>query len=226
MRIFIGHDTRYEDASSVCRQSIIENSSPNEHKITYLHKEKLKNAGVYGRADVEGESTEFSFTRFYAPLTANFTGTIMFCDQDFVWLCNPSEILDTLDMSKPVHCVKHEINSDDIQTTKMNNQVNKVYPKKFWSSLIIWTDPTAFKHITKESLDGASAKALHQFQWVNPKQLGSIDKKYNYLVGYYNDNNYKALHYTQGGPWLPNYENCEHADKWHQVYSRIPKINQ
>ena len=64
MRIFIGHDTRYEDASSVCRQSIIENSSPNEHKITYLHKEKLKNAGVYGRADVEGESTEFSFQDF------------------------------------------------------------------------------------------------------------------------------------------------------------------
>ena len=65
MRIFIGHDSRYKDATKVCKQSIL-NYWP-EADITYLDKAALIKAGIYGREDVEGESTEFSFTRFYVP---------------------------------------------------------------------------------------------------------------------------------------------------------------
>ena len=52
MRIFIGHDSRYIDATKVCRQSIL-NYWP-EANITFLDKAKLKNAGVYGREAVKG----------------------------------------------------------------------------------------------------------------------------------------------------------------------------
>ena len=62
MRIFIGHDSRHKQASKVCKQSIL-NYWP-DADITYLDKAKLKEIGMYGRKDVDGDSTEFSFTRF------------------------------------------------------------------------------------------------------------------------------------------------------------------
>ena len=72
IRVFIGHDSKYPQASKVCRQSILKFWP--EAKITYLDKAKLKENGMYGREDVEGESTEFSFTRFYIPLIMNYSG--------------------------------------------------------------------------------------------------------------------------------------------------------
>ena len=90
MRIFIGHDSRYKDATKVCKQSIL-NYWP-EANITYLDKAALIKAGIYGREDVEGESTEFSFTRFYVPLICNYKGIAMFCDNDFLWKCDPRKL--------------------------------------------------------------------------------------------------------------------------------------
>ena len=66
IKIFIGHDSRYPEATKVCKASILKYWP--EANITYLDKSKLKEIGVYGREDIEGESTEFSFTRFYVPM--------------------------------------------------------------------------------------------------------------------------------------------------------------
>jgi hypothetical protein len=37
------------------------------------------------------------------------------------------------------------------------------------------------------------------------------------LLGYYNIVDPKAVHFTDGGPWLKGYENVEYADEWNQV---------
>ena len=50
MRIFIGHDSRYTDATKVCAQSI-KYYWP-EADITWLDKAALIRAGIYGREDV------------------------------------------------------------------------------------------------------------------------------------------------------------------------------
>ena len=83
MRIFIGHDTRYKKATLVCQKSIRDYNP--DIKISWLDKHKLKDKGVYGRKDLPGESTEFSFTRFYIPLLMHYKGIAMFCDNDFLW---------------------------------------------------------------------------------------------------------------------------------------------
>ena len=82
----------------------------------------------------------------------------------------------------------------------MEGVENKSYPRKCWSSLMLF-DNEKLKHLTKEYLDNANPADLHQFNWVKDNEIGRIPLKYNHLVGYYKKHKYiKGIHYTQGGP--------------------------
>ena len=120
MRIFIGHDSRYTDATLVCAESIKQYWP--EADITWLDKAKLKEMNVYGRKDVEGESTEFSFTRFYVPLLCNYEGIAMFCDNDFLWKCDPRQIRKYINLYN-LAVVKHD--DYEAESNKMDGIVNK-----------------------------------------------------------------------------------------------------
>ena len=160
MRIFIGHDSKYPQATDVCIKSIRDNGFTGDIQI--LDKQQLTNSGVYSRSDVKGESTEFSFTRFYVPMLMHYNGIAMFCDNDFLWQCNPEELLQYIKGEK-IAVVKHE---DYIPiSNKMDGIENKSYPRKNWSSLIIY-NCSKLKHLTKEYLDNASPADLHQFKFM------------------------------------------------------------
>jgi lipopolysaccharide biosynthesis glycosyltransferase len=218
MKIFIGSDSRHMKATRVCIQSIKNNSKKSDHKIMFLDKAKLKNIGVYGRDDVKGESTEFSFTRFYVPLLCNYEGIAMFCDNDFLWKCNPKEIEKYLN-GKSIAVVKHEY-YEPIKE-KMDGIVNKNYPRKNWSSLILF-DCSKLKQLSKDFLDSASPAALHQFEWLVDSEIAEIPRSYNHLVGHYKKHNkIKALHYTNGGPWFEEYKNAELSEEWWKVYETL-----
>jgi hypothetical protein len=57
---------------------------------------------------------------------------------------------------------------------------------------------------------------LHSFQWVDDEHIGSIDLRWNWLVGEYEEDrtDIKALHYTLGGPWYPNAYTSNYNKKW------------
>ena len=218
MKIYIGHDSRFPKATRVCRKSIEDHSEKGEHEIKYLDKKSLTRVGAYGRKDVEGESTEFSFTRFYVPMLSHYQGKSLFVDNDFVFKCNPTELEQYL-RDKPVACVKHKL--DNIHNDKMGGVKNKSYPRKCWSSLMLF-DNNKLKHLTKEYLDNASPADLHQFAWVKDNEIGRIPLKYNHLVGYYKKHKYiKAIHYTQGGPWFDEYKDGELSEEWWSVYKSL-----
>jgi len=218
MKIYIGHDSRFPQATRVCRKSIEDHSEKGEHEIKYLDKKSLTRVGAYGRKDVEGESTEFSFTRFYVPMLSHYKGKSLFVDNDFVFKCNPTELEQYL-RDKPVACVKHKL--DNIHDNKMDGVKNKSYPRKCWSSLMLF-DNNKLKHLTKEYLDNASPADLHQFAWVKDNEIGRIPLKYNHLVGYYKKHKYiKAIHYTQGGPWFDEYKDSELSEEWWSVYKSL-----
>ena len=104
---------------------------------------------------------------------------------------------------------------------KMNGVENKSYPKKCWSSLMLF-DNSKLKNLTKEYLDDASPADLHQFAWVDEKDISEIPRSYNHLVGYYKKHNrIKAIHYTQGGPWFKEYKNGEFSEEWWKVYKSL-----
>ena len=218
MKIFIGHDSRFPQATRACRKSIEDHSKKGEHEIKYLDRKSLTRVGAYGRDAVKGESTEFSFTRFYVPMLSHYQGISLFVDNDFIFKCNPSEIEQYL-RNKPVACVKHKL--ENIHGSKMDGIENKSYPRKCWSSLMLF-DNTKLKHLTKEYLDNASPADLHQFAWVKDNEIGRIPLKYNHLVGYYKKHKYiKAIHYTQGGPWFESRKDGELSEEWWKVYNSL-----
>lgn len=213
MRIFIGHDSRYPQATDVCEKSMKNFNS--KLSVTRLDKKKLKDSGLYERVDVSGESTEFSFTRFYVPLLCDYEGIAMFCDNDFLWRCDPSEMLEYLG-DNDIAVVKHPEYAS--RSTKMDGIQNKTYPRKNWSSLIIF-NCSKLKHLNKEYLDHASASDLHELKWADT--IGEIPRTYNCLVGHYGCNNAKALHYTNGGPWFKEYKNSEKSIAWWTIYESL-----
>jgi len=218
MRIYIGHDRKFPQATKVCRKSIEDHSEKGEHDIRYLDKTDLERIGAYNRPQIANESTEFSFTRFYVPMLSHYKGVSLFCDNDFVWKCNPSEVLQYL-RKKKVSVVKHKL--DFIHGTKMNGVVNKSYPRKNWSSLMLF-DNEKCKNLTQDYLDKATPADLHQFAWAKDNEIGRIPLKYNHLVGYYKKHKYiKAIHYTQGGPWFDEYKNSELSEEWWRVYKSL-----
>ena len=216
MKIFIGHDSRYKQATLVCQASI--KQFPSGHKINWLDKKTLKRVKVYGRKDLKNESTEFSFTRFYVPLLTHYKGIAMFCDNDFVFKSNPADLEKYLG-DKTVAVVKH---SDyQANNVKMDGKENKSYPRKNWSSLMVFNCEKLKDVLTKEYLDNASASDLHELKWVDDSEIASIPRSWNCLVGHNNCDNADALHYTNGGPWFDEYQDCEHSELWWRIYNNL-----
>ena len=73
--------------------------------------------------------------------------------------------------------------------------------------------------VSKEYLDNAPPSLLHELRWAY--DIGEIPMEYNCLVGYYNCDNAKALHYTNGGPWFDKYKNTEKSLDWWKVYESL-----
>ncbi len=70
------------------------------------------------------------------PFLAGFQGWALFCDCDFLWLGDVAELLKFADATKALHCVQHDYRPTE--TTKMDGQVQTVYPRKNWSSLMLF----------------------------------------------------------------------------------------
>ena len=76
------------------------------HEIRPLVKQELERKGYYWRP-YQNESTEFAFTRFLVPYLSMYQGYALFCDSDFMWKCDPQEIVEVTGTDHPVYCVKH-----------------------------------------------------------------------------------------------------------------------
>ncbi len=60
---------------------------------------------------------------------------------------------------------------------------------------------------------------LHRFMWLADRDIGSLPLEWNWLVNWYEeeqDFKPKALHFTEGGPWLKPYKNCAYSDRWYR----------
>ena len=62
-----------------------------------------------------------------------------------------------------------------------------------------------------------TGKYLHRFSWLEDNEIGAIGHEWNWLVGWYKepqDGSPKAIHYTEGGPWFPEYRFCDYHEIW------------
>ncbi len=119
-----------------------------------------------------------------------------------------------LEQNRAVYCVQH----DHVPPTdfKMDGRVQTTYPRKNWSSMIIFncSHPNV-KNLTLEAVNNQTPAWLHRFQWCDDENIGNLPHTFNYLVGFYDDEaDPKVIHYTDGGPWHYLYRETEFANNW------------
>ena len=201
--IFIGYDERERAATNVLIDSLYQTSSI-PISITPLVTEQLRNLGIYNRAKDPKQSTAFSFTRFLVPYLCNYSGWAIFMDCDMLCRKSISKLWEQKNKDFSVMCVKHNHVPD--KNRKFLNEIQSSYPKKNWSSLMIFNCDKC-KALTPDYVNNASGLDLHRFKWLKGDELiGEINGDWNHLVGVYeeNDKDHKSplIHWTLGGPWF------------------------
>ncbi|KAM6555502.1 hypothetical protein CsatB_002521 [Cannabis sativa] len=217
-KIFVGYDPREDIAYQVCRHSILKHSSI-PLQIIPIVQSQLRDKSLYWRQRNQLESTEFSFTRFLTPYLADYQGWAMFVDCDFLYLSDIKQLVDLLDDKFALMCVQHDYTPKE--TTKMDGAVQTVYPRKNWSSMVLYNcSHPKNKILTPELVNTETGAFLHRFQWLEDDEIGSVPFVWNFLEGHNkmvegDSNTYpKAVHYTRGGPWFEAWKHCEFADLW------------
>ena len=215
VKIFIGWDSREPIAADVCEFSIEKNSTiPVD--IEMLKQDDLRKQLIYTRPPDTQGSTEFTFTRFLVPRLMDYQGWAVFCDCDFLWLGDIKDLIAQADDQYAVMLVRHDYRPQN--TMKMDGKRQEYYPRKNWSSMILFNcGHPKNKWLTPYHINRATGQELHRFSWLDDKDIGSISPEWNWLVGWYHqpwDGVPKALHYTEGGPWFSNYQDCEYAGAW------------
>jgi|GEM_PF-192757 len=214
--VYIGYDSREDIAYKVCEFSIYKNTP--DAIVKPLKQDQLRRDGLYTR-DVDSlGSTEFTFTRFLVPSLQKYKGWALFCDCDFVWDGNISELFAQADPKYAVMVVQH--NHQPTNTVKMDNKQQAQYPRKNWSSMILWNcEHPSNRALTPEVVNSQTGQFLHRFQWLQDHEIGSVSTKYNFLVGWNDetkDGKPVAYHWTEGGPWFPHYMDCLYKNVWYQ----------
>ena len=216
LKVFVGYDSREDIAWQVCRHSLLRRSSNVE--VIPLRQNVLRELGLYTRPHDLGSSTEFSLTRFLTPYLAAGSDWVAFCDCDFLFTTDVTTVLEQLDPAKAVYCVQHDYTP--AYRVKMDGKPQATYPRKNWSSFMLMNcaHPDV-KALTPSVVNSATAAYLHRLEWVGEDSvIGELDRTWNFLEGEYEKPEQvpNVIHYTNGGPWFDEWQNCDFADLWMQ----------
>ncbi len=215
LNIYIGYDSKEDIAYRVCKYSILKRSSKNI-KVMSLKLYELITNKMYFRNIDPLASTEFTYSRFLVPALNKHKGWAIFCDCDFIFLEDIAKILENLDNSKAIYCVKHDYTPKEKH--KMDGQKQTIYPRKNWSSFILFNcSHPSNKKLNVDLVNSETGSFLHQFKWLNDEEIGSLDERWNWLEGWTSNHNEKkpfAVHYTRGGPWFEEWQDVEFAREW------------
>ena len=215
INIFIGYDSKEDIAYRVCKFSLIKRSST-KIKVTSLKLDELIAKNLYTRTVDPLASTQFTYSRFLVPNLMKYKGWAVFCDCDFIFLSDISNLIDNLDTSKAVYCVKHDYTPKEKH--KMDGQKQTIYPRKNWSSFIVFNcEHPSTRKLTVETVNKETGAFLHQFKWCKDEEIGSLDERWNWLEGWTSNHNEQkpfAVHFTRGGPWFTEWQDVEYAREW------------
>lgn len=215
IKIFIGFDQRESVAYHVFSQSIIEKSSlPLE--ITPL---SISNLTEY-RETHNDQSNDFIYSRFLTPYLTGFEGWAIFADGDMICKTDIKELWEMQDPSKALMVVKH--NYETKASIKYLGNKNENYPRKNWSSLILWNcSHPKHKILTPNFIANQTGKYLHRFSWLDDDDIGVLPHEWNWLAIEYPENKAaKLIHYTLGTPCFRDYKDTDMANDWYEVYTK------
>jgi lipopolysaccharide biosynthesis glycosyltransferase len=209
--IFIGYDPREAIAYHVCSNSIIRHSS----KPVALTPLALTNMQDYEEKHTDG-SNHFIYSRFLVPHLMNYQGWAIFMDGDMLLRDDIEKLWALRDESKAVMVVKHDYQTK--LTEKYLGSKNENYPRKNWSSVILWNcSHEANKAVTPEFVQSATGAQVHRFSWLTDDLIGELPIEWNWLPDEFGANpNAKLLHYTLGTPSFHDFATTPMGDEWHR----------
>lgn len=233
LNILIGHDSRESDLSDICAHSI-KRRTFSDVRFQYLNHRTLRKKGMFKRpwgvdawngewrdlVDGNNFSTEFSHTRFLVPALMNYQGWALFMDADMLCLSDISKLFALRQDHLAVMCVKHQ-HHPKANTRKMDKRLQLQYPRKNWSSFVLWNcGHPANRILTPERVNTMSGGDMHAFKWLPDHEIGALPFTYNYISGVSPEIKDKettkidVLHYTEGGPWFKECPDVPFAELW------------
>lgn len=244
--IFVGYDEREHEVFQVCKHTLEKYSSV-PIKVHKLHHKPLRDMGLLTREwkiDSRGQyidlvdgrpfSTQFTFSRFLLPEIwksindPNKSPLVMFVDCDFVYLKDIGLMFQKIEDQKnrfgtrhAVYCVQHDYKPDN--TVKMDGIEQSKYNKKLWAAMMVFDMDHAKNHLLdSETVNTATGRDLMQMFWVDDNtEIGRIAEEWHFIPSHSerNTNDIAAIHYTEGGPWFPNYRTCKYGNLWFKAYN-------
>ena len=221
IRVFIGYDDNEKVAFSTLSHSLLKHATQ-PIAITPIRLQNIKDVFVRERLPIQ--STEFAFSRFLVPYLCNYSGHAIFMDCDMLYRSDISELWRQRTTKYAVQCVQHDYTPNN--TIKFLNQPQTPYPKKNWSSMMLFNNAKCTA-LTPDYVNSATGLELHQYKWLeNEELIGKINEEWNWLVGEYEYNsNAKLVHYTEGGPYFKNYKNCDYAEEWFDTFKETTRTD-
>jgi hypothetical protein len=221
LKIFIGYDPVESVAWHTMAHSVYSRCTMPVALIP-INISNLKR--IYFRERDPKQSNEFSFTRFLVPYLSNYEGLAAYFDCDMMLRTDVAKLFEyaVQDPSKAVHVVQHDYKPLD--NTKYLNAVQYIYPRKNWSSVVLWNCAHPSNSIvTPEFVNTASPMDLHRFQWLKDEEIGSLDIRWNWLVGDYAEppDDVHNVHWTVGGPYFHEYKDVDFSNEWFLEHERM-----
>jgi lipopolysaccharide biosynthesis glycosyltransferase len=215
--VFVGYDPRESVAYHAFCQSILARSSePVSFSPLALNTLKLDYKEKHGDG-----SNQFIYSRFLVPHLQNYQGWAIFADGDMVCLDDIAKLWAMRDDKYAVMVVKHDYKTR--HPVKYLGAKNEDYPRKNWSSLILWNCKHHKNRILRPYMvQTASGAFLHRFSWLDDEDIGEISKEWNWLADEYeHQDGVSLVHYTIGGPYFTEFMNCDYADEWRNAYADV-----
>jgi hypothetical protein len=190
LKVYLGYDHREPRSYHVAEASLLANASK-PVAVTPLNSQRLAEHGLLRRpTDTRGQrydipsnapaSTEFAISRFLVPFLAQ-TGWALFTDSDVVFRGDVAELFSLADKQYAVMCVKH--GKHNTPSLKMDGQANLSYPRKNWSSVMLWNvDHPANKRLSLVDVQERRGFDLHSMYWLNDSEIGELPSRFNWLV--------------------------------------------
>ena len=234
LNVYVGLDRSFgKVAAAVCMRSILNHASiPVD--FTLLDLGWLRRVGLYTRPGytVNGQfydgfdgrpaSTEFSFSRFLTP-SLQPHGHAVFVDGDFMFRTDIAELASHFVDDAAVQCVHHMY--APTETTKMHGQVQSRYPRKNWSSLMVFNcDHRANEVLTPALVNTMDGRWLHAMGWLTDLHIGSVPHEWNWLDGSASERvEPKAVHFTRGTPDMPGWADTQYANEWREIQETLSR---
>ena len=205
----VGFDQKEAVAYHTFTQSVIEKSSM-PVRFMPLSVGSLTN---YKEIHKDG-SNDFIYSRFLVPYLMKFKGWAIYADGDMVCLKDIKKLWDLRDDKFAVQVVKHDYKTK-IKTKYWGNK-NEDYPRKNWSSLILWNcEHQAHKKLAPEFIQKQTGAFLHRFSFIKAEEIGEIEKEWNWLAMEYEEKkDINLIHYTIGTPCFEEYQNESLSSFW------------